>query len=219
MPASKSSHVLSVLRKNLALRQTELAKMVGCSVATITSIEVGRLKMSESLADRIVAVTGCDKAWLLANDVSEPMPKRPFFMESVETVGLQSYIYATSLLIDVFSRLFAEVRKLDKTGARDNIAACIRRELEVLDKTKKEPNALPLFSAGKMPFQYFQEYYGELPTELFNLLDLDYLIESEPAATLVADLPTDEPPKPQRRKSPNRIPASHESDGQHRSRQ
>src|SRR5260221_9475145 len=102
MPASKRSHVLAILRKNLALRQTELAEMVGCSVATIQSIEVGRLKLSKSLAERISMATGADANWLLRNDVSEPMPPRPFYMANVESTGLQTYVYKISFLIDVF---------------------------------------------------------------------------------------------------------------------
>src|SRR6516162_2740735 len=115
MSASKNSHVLSVLRKNLALSQHEIAEMLGCAKATITSIEVGRLKLSESLADRIVAVTGCDKEWLLANDVSVPMPKRALDFQSVHS-GLRDQKHACTiqLLADIFSRLFCEVRKLKK---------------------------------------------------------------------------------------------------------
>jgi transcriptional regulator with XRE-family HTH domain len=177
MPASKRSHALAILRKNLGLRQPELAEMLGCSVATIQSIEVGRLKLSESLASRISAATGCDRDWLLRNDVSEPMPPRPFNMANVESTGLQTYVYKISFLIDVFSRLFAEVRKLDKTGARDQLELLLAKELKALKKTVKDPNARPIHSTSKENFQYFEEYPWELPDELHNLLDLSYLIE------------------------------------------
>lgn len=180
MPASKRSHVLSILRKNLALKQTDLADMVGCSVQAIQSVEVGRLKLSESLAARIVAVTGCDMKWLLKNDVSEPMPPRPFFIKGVESVGLQTYVMTITLLIDVFSRLFAETRKLDKTGARDELELCLAKELETLKKTVKEPGTVPLHSTTKEAFQYFDEYPGSLPDELYQMLDLDYLIMTAP---------------------------------------
>jgi DNA-binding XRE family transcriptional regulator len=192
MPASKRSHVVAVLRKNLALRQPELAKMVGCSVATIQSIEVGRLKLSESLASRIWAATGCDRDWLLRNDVSVPMPPRPFFLKGVASSGLQSYVMTITLLIDVFSRLFAEARKLDKTGARDELELLLSKELEALKKTIKEPGAVPLQSASKDVFQYFDAYPDELPTELENLLNLDYLIEIAPEC----DEPKENPQPP-----------------------
>jgi hypothetical protein len=41
---------------------------------TIRSIEVGRLALSPNLATLIAAHTGADPAWLLANDLSAPMP-------------------------------------------------------------------------------------------------------------------------------------------------
>jgi transcriptional regulator with XRE-family HTH domain len=75
MPASKYAHVLAILRKSLGLKQSELAEMVGCSAVTIQSVEVNRLKLSKSLASRISMETGADLDWLLANDVSVPMPE------------------------------------------------------------------------------------------------------------------------------------------------
>jgi DNA-binding XRE family transcriptional regulator len=204
MPASKFSHVLSVLRKNLALRQTELAKMVGCSVNTITSIEVGRLKLSESLARRIAVVTGCDEQWLLANDISVPIPKRPFYLAIAAAQSSPAaqrsghfrweqqlpggggsreriYVYTIYLLIDVFSRLFAEARKLEKTSIRNVLEDCIRRELVTLEKTQTEPDARPLYSVSKDTLRLFHKQHFKLPTELLNLgIDLEYMIETSP---------------------------------------
>jgi len=42
-------------------------------------------------------------------------------MKGVESTGLQTYVYTISLLLDVFSRFFAELRKLGKTGARSEL--------------------------------------------------------------------------------------------------
>lgn len=154
--------------------------MVGCSVATIQSIEVGRLKLSESLARRIAMATGADENWLLKNDVSDPMPPRPFYMANVESTGLQTYVYTISLLLDVMSRLFAEVRKLDKTGARNELERLLAIELETLKKTDTNSNARPLHSTSKDNLQYFDRYPSELSEELQKLLNLDYLIEIAP---------------------------------------
>jgi DNA-binding XRE family transcriptional regulator len=187
MPASKSSHVLSVLRKNLALRQTELAKMVGCSVNTITSIEVGRLKLSESLAKRIAAVTGCDEQWLLAGDISVPMPNEPLAIDVTGRFsrGLKKqnrYVYTIYLLSEVFSRLFAEVRKLEKTSIRDELEDRIRKELKVLEKTQTDPDARPLYSVNKEMLQVLHILQNrELPSALLNLgINLERLIETAP---------------------------------------
>jgi DNA-binding XRE family transcriptional regulator len=194
MSASKNSHVLSVLRKNLALRQSELAEMLGCAKATITSIEVGRLKLSESLADRIVAVTGCDRDWLLANDITVPMPSqaidsdvkvlpRGHFRRS--NIPKPTYVYTMYLLTDLFSRLFAEVRKLEKTSIRNELEDHIRKELSVLEKTQTDANARPLYSMSKDAFEYFERYSKELPPELLNLgLDFKHLIETSPERPL-----------------------------------
>ena len=75
MPASKFVNVLAVLRKQLSLKQGELAELAGCSISTIQAIEVDKLKLSKSLASRISLQTGANLDWLLANDVSVPMPK------------------------------------------------------------------------------------------------------------------------------------------------
>jgi DNA-binding XRE family transcriptional regulator len=204
MPASKSSHVLTVLRKNLALRQTELAKMVGCSVNTITSIEVGRLKLSESLAKRIAVVTECDEQWLLANDVSVPMPNAPVVIDvtgrfSRGGLKKQTYLSTICVLAEVFSRLFAEVRKLEKTSVRDELEDRIRKELRVLQKTQTEPDARPLYSASKETLQLARKHFelsAKSPSleqkmyldtnvlaELLNLgIDLEHLIETAPEA-------------------------------------
>jgi transcriptional regulator with XRE-family HTH domain len=75
MPASKFVNVLAILRKSLSLKQGELAELAGCSISTIQAIEVNKLKLSKSLASRISLETGADLDWLLANDVTVPMPK------------------------------------------------------------------------------------------------------------------------------------------------
>jgi transcriptional regulator with XRE-family HTH domain len=69
----KPRHNLAVLRKILGLTQPEMAKLVRVSPATIASIEAnsGRLKLSESLAERISDATGVSYAWLLENELTE----------------------------------------------------------------------------------------------------------------------------------------------------
>jgi DNA-binding XRE family transcriptional regulator len=181
MPASKSSHVLSVLRKNLALRQNELAQMVGCSVNTITSIEVGRLKLSESLAKRIAVVTGCDEQWLLANDMSVPVASQPLVFDGRRRRF--RYAHTICLLTVIFSRLFAEVRKLEKTSVRDELEDRIRKELRVLEKTQTDPDARPLYSSNKETLQalHILNKRSGLPAELLNLgIDIERLIETAP---------------------------------------
>lgn len=65
---SKKKHPVAVLRTLLNLGQKELAGLVGCSVPTIQSIELRRLKLSEDLALRIADQTDVDFAWLMKGD-------------------------------------------------------------------------------------------------------------------------------------------------------
>jgi transcriptional regulator with XRE-family HTH domain len=177
MPASKFVNVLAILRKNLSLKQSELAEYAGCSVSTIQALEVNRLPLSESLAARISTVTGVDLNWLLANDVTVPMPPRPFFTKGVDTVLMQDYLCTLCLLSDVFSRLFAAARRLPSSGAKQTLELNIAAELHLLKTTEHDPEATPYNRTSKEVFQYFEEYQT-LDSELADLLDLDYLIKT-----------------------------------------
>jgi transcriptional regulator with XRE-family HTH domain len=69
MRKSAQKHTLAVLRLQLGLGQKEFAELVECSRPTIQSIELGRLPLSDKLADRISRETGIGIAWLKKNDV------------------------------------------------------------------------------------------------------------------------------------------------------
>jgi len=75
MRTSPRRHALAVLRLTLGLGQKEMAQLVGCSAATIQSVELnsGRLKLSSSLAERISKETGVAVRWLLQNDTAAPI--------------------------------------------------------------------------------------------------------------------------------------------------
>lgn len=64
-------HNLARLRTLIGLTQAEMAKLVGVSAATIQSIELGRLPLSEKLAKRISFESGVTCDWLIKNDLSE----------------------------------------------------------------------------------------------------------------------------------------------------
>jgi transcriptional regulator with XRE-family HTH domain len=175
MPASKQAHVLAVMRKNLSLKQSELAELAGCSVASIQSIELNRLKLSKSMAARISNRTGVNFDWLLKNNVTVPMPPRPLFTEGV-TRPLQDYVCTICLLAAVFSRLFAAARRLKSTGARQSLELLIAEELDALKKTEHDPKAKPLNPTSREVFQFFDEHPTALDHDLEALLDLNYLI-------------------------------------------
>lgn len=68
MRPSPFRHPLAVLRSIAGITQKELATISGCSTPTIQAVELGKLKLSESLALKIAHATGVDVAWLLDGD-------------------------------------------------------------------------------------------------------------------------------------------------------
>ena len=72
MRPSPLRHTLAVLRTLLNLTQKEMAELAECSRPTIQAVELGKLKLSFDLAQRIHFSTGIDTEWLLAGDVSQP---------------------------------------------------------------------------------------------------------------------------------------------------
>lgn len=72
MRKSLKKHVLAVAREITGLKQFAFADIVGCSLSTIQSVEVGRLKLSKGLASRIEVKTGINSGWLLENDPTKP---------------------------------------------------------------------------------------------------------------------------------------------------
>jgi len=72
MRRSPHRHTLAVLRTFLGLTQKELAEIAECSRPTIQAIELGKLKLSGALAQRIHFKTGVMLEWLLENKVNVP---------------------------------------------------------------------------------------------------------------------------------------------------
>jgi transcriptional regulator with XRE-family HTH domain len=66
--ASKGTHVLAKLRRELGLQQKEMADRVGLHYRTIQDIELGKSKLSRGNAMRISEKTGVSVHWLLQND-------------------------------------------------------------------------------------------------------------------------------------------------------
>jgi len=68
MRTSSLRHPVAVLRKICEISPSELAHLVKFSLSTIQSVEMGRIPISEELAQEIGAVTGVDAVWLLRGD-------------------------------------------------------------------------------------------------------------------------------------------------------
>jgi transcriptional regulator with XRE-family HTH domain len=72
MIRSTHRHPVAVLRILLGLDQQDFAKLIGCSVSTVQSIELGpgRMPLSPEMAMLITDKTGIDPDWLMAGDPS-----------------------------------------------------------------------------------------------------------------------------------------------------
>ena len=58
MRPSPQRHTLAVLRTLIGLTQKEMAQLLDCSTPTIQAIELGKLKLSLDLAQRVQFQTG-----------------------------------------------------------------------------------------------------------------------------------------------------------------
>ena len=73
MRLSPLKHTLAVMRILVGLTQKEMASVLECSKPTIQAIELGKLKMSDRLAELASLKTGISLDWLLDNDVNKPV--------------------------------------------------------------------------------------------------------------------------------------------------
>ena len=76
MQSQKKTSV-AVLRTQLGLTVEEFAKLIGKSVSTVTSLETGRLNLSEETAYDIYTQTGVSMKWLLDGNPKE----KPYMIE------------------------------------------------------------------------------------------------------------------------------------------
>jgi transcriptional regulator with XRE-family HTH domain len=72
MRTSTQRTTSAVLRFKLQIKDVEMAELLGCSTATIHSLESGRLKLSDAMAMRMFHETGISPEWLLAGDPKAP---------------------------------------------------------------------------------------------------------------------------------------------------
>jgi len=72
------------IREQLDMTQSDLANLIGASVHTIQSIELGRLTLSERFAYKIAEQTGVSPRWLRANKLKKPLPDPKQIREEFE---------------------------------------------------------------------------------------------------------------------------------------
>jgi len=96
MGASQKRTVFAILRSIIGIKDVEMAEILGCSKATINSLECGRLKLSDSMAERYRHQTGISIKWLLEGDVdAEPVDEftRPYTAETFHHTQISKRIY------------------------------------------------------------------------------------------------------------------------------
>jgi transcriptional regulator with XRE-family HTH domain len=160
----------------MSLTQSDLAAMTMRSPATIKAVEIGKLALSENLATLIEEATGADKKWLLENDLNSPVPplKRASASWNPEE---RAYDCLCALIADLFSRLFAVCRRLQEGEGRKNLLIYIKDELEFLEKTGYEPDAIQRFRGSVDAFEFFEMHRDSLDPDLRQLVNLDFLIK------------------------------------------
>jgi len=168
---SKEAHVLALLRKALRLKQSDLAALVGCSAATIQSIEMLRLKISKRLAAQISAATGVNVDWILNNNVDVPMP--PIQQIDPELEPEKQKDDATiALLFEILSRVFSQIRKLERSPARTTLEIFIGAQLEGL---KNRTDSGPwVRKAAPTMYSFFIKYPKALDPGLTKMINLKF---------------------------------------------
>jgi transcriptional regulator with XRE-family HTH domain len=176
MPASVQRHNLARLRQQMRLTQSDLAAMIMRSPATIKAVEIGKLALSENLATLISQVTGADKKWLLENNLKAPIPPLKRLSASWNPTD-RAYDCMCSLLVDLFSRVFAACRRLQEGEGRRNLPTFIKDELRVFEETGYEPDAIQRYRGTVDVFEFFEMHPQLLDPDLARLINLDFLVK------------------------------------------
>jgi len=176
MSASKFQHNLARLRKHLGLSQFDVAKLAGCSKATIQSVELCRLELSRPLAAKLQGALGVPLDWLLLNDLTSPIPEP----------------------LRVFQN--GQLPYQAKFGITEKLAQAFK----ILDLLPNDPKAFALFDHYALAFwDVLIKNFGGDYKALIGFQAIDYIQKS--VETLKAQRPAVLPAKKQRAKPEPRL--------------
>jgi DNA-binding XRE family transcriptional regulator len=176
MPASVRRHNLARLREELGISQTDLAQWIGRSWSAIKAIETGKLALSPELAALIASTTGTDKNWLLANDLSAPMPPLERVSARLDPKD-RAYGYTLALLHHLIDRIFASIRRLKPTTGRHRLQLYIAKQFDILFQTEQEPDA-ELFHLPRISMlEFFKSHPEYLDSDLSGAINIEYLLK------------------------------------------
>jgi transcriptional regulator with XRE-family HTH domain len=212
MPPSIRGHNLARIRAQLSLTQSDVAKLVKCSLPTIKAVETGKLALSEGLASRISqALEIWDKDWLLKNDLTAPLP--PVLRPRSNEEDAQA-----ALILEVFSRLFAVVARMDKHRARLMIELSVSAQLDTLRKehVPRPHTEVPETVVPPGAARYFIDKPDQLDPDLRELVNLEGLHKSILRDYSLLESRRTKKASPKRPKSRSRTPASPSPGDQHK---
>jgi hypothetical protein len=146
--------------------------MVHCSASTIQSVELNRLKLSETLATKISALTGCDFDWLTGADPERPMPAliAPDEPSTAETRTANQAIFFC-----LFDQLFALASQLPRNTIRNSLGNYIAVRLDQMrqGQVDNEPQLIPA------AVQFFEENPKALNPDLKRLFNFGYIFKQQ----------------------------------------
>lgn len=117
---------MAVLRSILGIKDIAMAELLRCSPATIHSLEIGRLKLSERMRTRVVHETNVDADWLVrgnprvapVNRAGKAYTKEDFFTRQADKAGeLTELKYLAPLAsVEFYASVRSILRKAAKSG-------------------------------------------------------------------------------------------------------
>lgn len=157
MQISPQRHNLARLRLFLGLTQRKMAEVAGCSVPTVRAVELGKLKLSPGLAQKISIATGISASWLLDNDLDAPLVNRegtPFLIEQyavarIKEAGPTVYGWTSEtrqypeLMMAALGRLSAIFYGLCLTNSNDYLMAKWKLEEFIQELEASYGEAIP----------------------------------------------------------------------------
>ena len=129
----------------LGEKQEGFARLIGCSIHTLQSIETGRMNLSKSLATRISAQTGVDVDWLLKNNLtsapvaaaSDERYTLETFREAEKSQRIPEFI--SLLTPDYMFSFYGQLRAILNSAAKGGLAgAAILKTARWLDGLRKQ---------------------------------------------------------------------------------
>jgi hypothetical protein len=137
-----------------------------------------RFHGSNDLASRISQVLRIDKKWLLKNDLGAPLPAGYSLPTPQEATG-RAADAQTVVILELFSRLFAVIAKMEKTQGRAMMELAIAIMMDDLKKqTKPLPNCQPGSLAGSHSIEFLLQHPDLFDRDLKQWVDLKGLLKS-----------------------------------------